>query len=741
MDNLTEILKYIPPDSCNYTEWVNVGMALKFEGYSCNVWEDWSSLDSRRFHPGECAEKWESFKGSSTPVTAGTVVQMAKERGYKPIYHGDEPLDFDSVICEDNEKFIDIGYIDSEGELPVPHDKTPVEQLITYLETLFNSDENVGYVTKSYESKNKDGKYVPTKGHWDRTAGQLIDELSKSNGDIGAVLGDYNKQVGAWIRFNPLDGNGIKNENVSDFRYALVESDNISLTQQYELIKRLELPVAAIVYSGSKSVHAIIKINAPDFTEYRKRVDFLYKICAKNGLTVDTQNKNPSRLSRMPGVKRGENMQYLLDTNIGKASWDDWKEFIDGITDDLPDFENLSDYENNLPELSPPLIENVLRQGHKMLLAGPSKAGKSFALIELCISIAEGRRWLGYKCAKGKVLYVNLELDKPSCIHRFFDAYKAMGLSRNYIKNIKIWNLRGQSVPMDQLAPMLIRRAAKQNFIAVIIDPIYKVITGDENSADQMAKFCNQFDKICAQLGCSVIYCHHHSKGAQGDKRSMDRASGSGVFARDPDALLDLIELEITDSLRSQEENKAICKTCTDVLTASGIDVDEEVSQDDMCSSTAMQKHCKRLLTDDCYNLLLNDIEDVKRTVAAFTAWRIEGTFREFPKSPPLNVWFKYPIHEVDNIGCLKDVEPVGEQTWRSNFQKSGKRSKTDEQRKEERIQTIETAFENCKNDSGEASIKDLAEYTGFSEKTICRRLKEHGGFWIEDKKTGRKKG
>ena len=48
---------------------------------------------------------------------------------------------------------------------------------------------------------------------------------------------------------------------------------------------------------------------------------------------------------------------------------------------------------------------------------------------------------------------------------------------------------------MDKLAPKLIRRAAKKNYVAIIIDPIYKVITGDENSADQMANFCNQFDK------------------------------------------------------------------------------------------------------------------------------------------------------------------------------------------------------------------------------------------------------
>ena len=100
--------------------------------------------------------------------------------------------------------------------------------------------------------------------------------------------------------------------------------------------------------------------------------------------------------------------------------------------------------------------------------------------------------------------------------------------SQKIIGNIDIWNLRGKSVPMDQLAPKLIRRAAKKNYIAIIIDPIYKVITGDENSADQMANFCNQFDKVCTELGCAVIYCHHHSKGAQGGKRSMDRASGSG---------------------------------------------------------------------------------------------------------------------------------------------------------------------------------------------------------------------
>ena len=32
----------------------------------------------------------------------------------------------------------------------------------------------------------------------------------------------------------------------------------------------------------------------------------------------------------------------------------------------------------NLPRLAPVLIEGILRQGHKMLISGSSKAGKSF---------------------------------------------------------------------------------------------------------------------------------------------------------------------------------------------------------------------------------------------------------------------------------------------------------------------------------------------------------------------------
>ena len=83
-------------------------------------------------------------------------------------------------------------------------------------------------------------------------------------------------------------------------------------------------------------MHAIVRIDAPDYAEYRKRVDYLYDVLQKNGLQVDTQNKNPSRLSRMPGVMRAGHKQYLVDTNIGKANWEEWRDYIEAATDDLP---------------------------------------------------------------------------------------------------------------------------------------------------------------------------------------------------------------------------------------------------------------------------------------------------------------------------------------------------------------------------------------------------------------------
>lgn len=718
--DLRELLNFIPPSSLSYLEWTNVGMALKHEGYTAADWDNWSKGDAARYHSGECFKKWETFHGSNSPITAGTIVQMAKDNGWDPPERDQgHELEWDDIIGSHKDELVIVNKSWIEGkEINEPGAEwNPVADLVKYLGTLFESSENVGYVTESW-LREEDGKHLPKKGNWDRTAGELIQQLNQCKGDIGSVLGDYNPDVGAWIRFNPLDGKGAKDENVTDFRYALVEADDMDIEKQHAIIRDLELPIACLVFSGKKSIHAIVRVDAASKDEYRKRVEYLYAVCKKNFLVVDTQNKNPSRLSRMPGVTRKGHKQFLMDTNIGKESWAEWVEWIEGVNDDLPDPESMSDAWDNLPELSPPLIHGMLRQGHKMLLAGPSKAGKSYALIELCCAIAEGKKWLSWDCAQGKIMYVNLELDRASCLHRFKDVYSALGWQPKSLTNIDIWNLRGKSVPMDKLAPKLIRRAAKKNYIAIIIDPIYKVITGDENSADQMANFCNQFDMVCHELGAAVIYCHHHSKGTQGQKRSMDRASGSGVFARDPDALLDLIELDLTEDVYKQEKSKAAIRLCQQYLDANVKGWKEFASTDDMNSESAMRDYCKNKLNADAHQTLMAEIQQAEDEIMKMTAWRIDGTLREFPKFKPVNLWFDYPIHHIDSAGALKEVEAEGSAP---SWKKSGKqKSKGDKKR--ESAETLEMAFEFC-TPAAEKTSQEMADYLGISERSLRRRI------------------
>ena len=87
-------------------------------------------------------------------------------------------------------------------------------------------------------------------------------------------------------------------------------------------------------------------------------------------------------------------------------------------------------------------------RGRKMLISGSSKAGKSFLLMELCIAIAEGKHWLCFQCKKGRVLYVNLEIDPASAINRFLKIYEALGLPIKNADSIVIWNLIGHAVPL-----------------------------------------------------------------------------------------------------------------------------------------------------------------------------------------------------------------------------------------------------------------------------------------------------
>lgn len=143
--------------------------------------------------------------------------------------------------------------------------------------------------------------------------------------DADALRG--NKDAGIYMGQNPVrpgldDQTAAKDEGVAAFRHALVEFDSASLAQQFAIVLATRLPVSAVVYSGGKSLHAWVRVDAPDRETYKLRVAAVHALPLLAGM--DKANKNPSRLTRLPGARRGDKVQRVVAVGVGAASWDEW---------------------------------------------------------------------------------------------------------------------------------------------------------------------------------------------------------------------------------------------------------------------------------------------------------------------------------------------------------------------------------------------------------------------------------
>ena len=211
--NLTECLKYIDPASLDYQTWVNVGMALKQEGLPCSVWDDWSRSDSR-YHSGECAKKWESFGGNPNPVTGATIVQLAKRarnarRGKPRTGLGRRDIiRSPGGTCRGQQELV------GGREINPPADWNPAREITATWKRCSSRRTRSAMscrATKRTEVHSRE-QGAPT------TARRVSSSRTCRNAEAMSALssGDYNPRAGAWIRFNPLDGRGIKNENVTE---------------------------------------------------------------------------------------------------------------------------------------------------------------------------------------------------------------------------------------------------------------------------------------------------------------------------------------------------------------------------------------------------------------------------------------------------------------------------------------------------------------------------------------------
>ena len=190
------------------------------------------------------------------------------------------------------------------------------------------------------------------------------------------------------------------------------------------------------------------------------------------------------------------------------------------------------------------LVYGILHRGSKMVLGGSSKTNKTWVLLDLALSVAYVEPWLGQKTAKGRVLFLNLE------IQPFFFAKRIEAVAS--AKNINltpgcldVWNLRGHCASYEELLPKIRERIRETEYSLIVLDPIYKMLGGhDENAAGDVSELTNAIEALSTGTDAAVAFAAHFAKGNASAKQSIDRISGSGVFARDPDTILTMTKHE-----------------------------------------------------------------------------------------------------------------------------------------------------------------------------------------------------
>ncbi len=240
--------------------------------------------------------KSEDFRSTSFPAKAAPAIK-------KPVI---DP-------CTAIEKFLK-GERHGEADLweasPIRPDEHSVDG-VCLLGALYQPGEMINFVTEYKMTEQKDGKQKPVPKGFGQSVerNELMDAWSFEMPQSAA---------GGWMRMNPVDGFGVSDSNITAFRFILLEFDNIPLDLQIGLFCKLPLPIAAIITSGGKSIHAWVKVDSVDAKSYKDDVGLVLAVMAHFG--IDGKNKNPGRLSRLVGVTRkldavGDGRQRILYLN------------------------------------------------------------------------------------------------------------------------------------------------------------------------------------------------------------------------------------------------------------------------------------------------------------------------------------------------------------------------------------------------------------------------------------------
>lgn len=193
----------------------------------------------------------------------------------------------------------------------------------------------------------------------------------------------------------------------------------------------------------------------------------------------------------------------------------------------------------------PPPFDFVLpglQAGEVGMLPAPGGTGKTFLMLQLAMSIATATPFADVWDAprKGRVVFLTAEDTKQVLHHRLYYMKPPIEWKDDITANMDVVSLAG-SIP--RLLTVGKNRAAErgdwfEDMVSLatgarllIVDPLSRFHSCDENDASQMTMLVQTFEAIAKQTGAAIIFTHHSNKGAQQHGSGATQSSARGSSA------------------------------------------------------------------------------------------------------------------------------------------------------------------------------------------------------------------
>lgn len=154
-------------------------------------------------------------------------------------------------------------------------------------------------------------------------------------------------------------------------------------------------------------------------------------------------------------------------------------------------------------------LKGVLPQVGLAALYGPSASGKSFLALDMCIAIAEGKKWFGLRTTVSPVIYVALEGEsgfKNRVAAWELENNRKLPLTMNMV--LQPFQITNQ-LDVDSLAATIPYDSV------VIVDILNRAApTSDENSSKEMDAILQACKRLQVLIGGLIVLIHHTGKDA-----------------------------------------------------------------------------------------------------------------------------------------------------------------------------------------------------------------------------------